>query len=200
MYFVYILQCADKSLYTGITTDLKRRLDEHKRGEGARYTRAKEAVRVVYSEKVANRSEASKREAQIKKLSREKKLELVRSAAGSARPNEKSHTAAMKSFSDRVVEIALSIPRGRVSTYGAIARAAGGGGMAARSITAILGKAHDRGVRDIPYHRIVYSDGSIWVNEDRRTKRLALYKKEGIKVDSRDRIVDFRDKLLDFRE
>jgi len=79
MYFVYILKCADKSLYTGITTDLARRLSEHKTGVGANYTKAKKAVNIVYSEEHANRSAASKREAEIKKWKREKKLELIRS-------------------------------------------------------------------------------------------------------------------------
>jgi alkylated DNA nucleotide flippase Atl1 len=110
----------------------------------------------------------------------------------------KTHKAAMKTFSDRVVELALSIPPGRVSTYGSIARAAGGGGMAAQSITTILGKAWDRGVKNIPFHRIVYSDGRIWVNEEYRKKRMALYKKEGIEVDPNNRIKDFLDKLYDF--
>lgn len=78
MYFVYILECADKSLYTGITTDLSRRLEEHKSGAGGRYTRAKEAVRIAYSEKHADRSSASKREAEIKSWRRERKLALCK--------------------------------------------------------------------------------------------------------------------------
>lgn len=110
----------------------------------------------------------------------------------------KTHKAAMTTFSERVVKLALSIPPGRVSTYGALARAAGGGGMAAQSITTILGKAWERGEKKIPFHRIVYSDGRIWVSETRRKERLALYKKEGIQVDKNDRIVDFRERLWEF--
>ncbi len=110
----------------------------------------------------------------------------------------KTHKAAMTTFSQRVVKLALSIPAGRVSTYGAIARAAGGGGMAAQSITSILGKAWEQGEKKIPFHRIVYSDGRIWVDDAYRAKRLALYKREGIKLDKKDRIVDFRDKLWEF--
>ena len=87
---------------------------------------------------------------------------------------DKNHKAARLSFSERTVRLALSIPPGRVSTYGAIARAAGGGGMAARSISAILGKAWDAGEHGIPFHRIVYSDGRIWVSEEYRKKRMAL--------------------------
>lgn len=110
---------------------------------------------------------------------------------------DKKHKAAIQTFSDRVVKIALSIPPGRVSTYGAIARAAGGGSMASRSITGILAKAWKNGEKKIPFHRIVYSDGRIWVSDEYRTKRLLLYKKEGIKL-QKDRIVDFADKLMTF--
>ena len=109
-----------------------------------------------------------------------------------------SHRAAKKSFSDRVVELALKIPAGKVSTYGAIAKAAGGGGMAAQSITGILSKAWNNGQKNIPFHRIVYSDGRIWTSPEYHKKRLALYKKEGIKIGKDNRIVDFRDKLYEF--
>jgi putative endonuclease len=77
MYFVYILECADKSLYTGITTDVERRLAEHKEGKGGHYTRARGARRMVYVEKSKNRSSASKREAEIKRFSLEQKTQLV---------------------------------------------------------------------------------------------------------------------------
>ena len=77
MYFVYILQCGDGTLYTGVTTDLKRRLSEHKKGEGGSYTRSHGALRMVYSEKACDRSKAQKREAGIKSLPRCKKLELI---------------------------------------------------------------------------------------------------------------------------
>jgi putative endonuclease len=81
MYFVYILECADKSLYTGITTNVERRFKEHQSGTGAKFTRGKHAVKVVYTERKLNRSTASKREAAIKKLSRTEKLNLVYSKA-----------------------------------------------------------------------------------------------------------------------
>lgn len=77
MYFVYILKCNNGSLYTGITTDVERRLAEHKSGTGARYTRAKGAGEIVRIERKKNRSTASKREAEIKKMSRAEKLELI---------------------------------------------------------------------------------------------------------------------------
>lgn len=79
MYFVYIIECIDGSLYTGITTDVKRRLGEHKEGIGGHYTRARGAVKVLYSEQQPNRSSASSRESEIKKWSRDKKLRLIRS-------------------------------------------------------------------------------------------------------------------------
>ena len=83
----------------------------------------------------------------------------------------------MNTFSEWVIELAREIPPGRVTTYGRIARAAGpstssgssSGGMAAQSITGILGKAWKQGVRDIPWHRIVYADGRIWI--DSRTRK-----------------------------
>ena len=101
-------------------------------------------------------------------------------------------------FSERVVKLALTVPIGKVTTYGALARAAGGGGMAAQSITSVLSKAYNNGETRIPFHRIVYSNGTIWTSSHYHAKRIALYKKEGIKVDTDNRIVDFREKLHEF--
>lgn len=78
MYFVYLIECKDKSLYTGITTNIERRFAEHKTGKGGNYTRARKAVKIVYTEKKLNRSTASKREAEIKNLSKSKKLNLIK--------------------------------------------------------------------------------------------------------------------------
>ncbi|MFA5948471.1 MAG: GIY-YIG nuclease family protein [Candidatus Gracilibacteria bacterium] len=78
MYYVYILECADKTLYTGITVDLTRRLKEHNSSPlGAKYTFARRPVRLVYSKKFKNRSSASKEELRIKNLTREDKLKLI---------------------------------------------------------------------------------------------------------------------------
>lgn len=77
-YYVYILECSNKSLYTGITTDLERRFGEHKRGKGGYYTTSNPPIKICYSEKYKNRSEASKREAQIKGWPRTKKLALIK--------------------------------------------------------------------------------------------------------------------------
>ena len=70
-YFVYILRCSDDTLYTGITTELQRRVDEHNHSDkGAKYTKIRRPVTLVYSEVYEDRSSASKREYAIKKLSR----------------------------------------------------------------------------------------------------------------------------------
>jgi len=84
------------------------------------------------------------------------------------------------SFGQKVWALATSIPPGRVTTYGLIAVAAGGGKMAARSITSILGKAPNQGA--IPYHRIVYAGGKIWCTPGREDERLELYAQEDIEV------------------
>lgn len=79
MYHLYILKCADGTLYTGITVDLKRRVTEHNSSSlGARYTRGRRPVRLVYSKRFRNRSTASKEESCIKKMSRAEKLKMVK--------------------------------------------------------------------------------------------------------------------------
>lgn len=79
-WFVYILQCNDKSFYTGITTDIQRRIEEHNSSaKGARYTRSRRPVELVYRETAKDRSIACKREAAIKKLSRNDKTSLISS-------------------------------------------------------------------------------------------------------------------------
>jgi len=77
-YFLYILRCSDDTLYTGITTDIERRLKEHNLGtKGAKYTRSRRPVKLVYKEKLEDKSSALKREYEIKKMSRKKKLLLI---------------------------------------------------------------------------------------------------------------------------
>jgi putative endonuclease len=83
-WYVYILRCADDSLYTGITTDLERRLAEHNDPAGklsARYTRARQPVSLLYYETFASRSAVTRRETAIKRLKRQQKLALI--SAGS---------------------------------------------------------------------------------------------------------------------
>ncbi len=77
MPFVYILRCADGSLYTGYTTDLQRRLKQHQSGHGGKYTRTHRPVELIYSEPYRTRREAMQREIAIKRLPRAKKLVLV---------------------------------------------------------------------------------------------------------------------------
>lgn len=96
-----------------------------------------------------------------------------------------------KTFGERVVELALTIPSGRVTTYGDLARAAGGTPMTAQSVSGILGKAELNGVKGIPWHRIIYSDGRVWLDEEHKVERLKLYKKEKIKLDDKNRVIDF---------
>lgn len=74
MYTLYVIKCNDNSLYTGITTDLKRRLSEHQEKKGSKYVASKLPFKLVHTEKYKNRSEASKREAEIKGWSREMKI------------------------------------------------------------------------------------------------------------------------------
>lgn len=76
---VYILECADQTLYTGITNDLERRLAQHHAGRGAKYTKGRAPLKLLYQEACENRSLASKREIQIKALSRAKKIALINS-------------------------------------------------------------------------------------------------------------------------
>jgi putative endonuclease len=75
---LYILECADGSLYTGITTDVSRRIKQHESGEGAKYTRGRAPLKLLYTKKFKSRSAASKRELEVKKMSREEKLDLIK--------------------------------------------------------------------------------------------------------------------------
>jgi len=76
-WFVYILRCGDSSLYVGISTDIESRVKRHNEGKGAAYTRSHLPVELVWSEPAKSESLAKKREAEIKKWSRAKKLELI---------------------------------------------------------------------------------------------------------------------------
>ena len=77
-YYIYILKCSDKSLYTGVTTDIERRVKEHNKGKGCKYTFPIRPVRCIYSEEYPTISLAMKREKQIKGLPRSRKLDLVK--------------------------------------------------------------------------------------------------------------------------
>lgn len=77
MWYLYILQCGDGSLYTGITTDVEKRLEAHRSGKGAKYTRGRAPLELKYRESCGTHSDAPKRELEVKRLSREEKLTLI---------------------------------------------------------------------------------------------------------------------------
>jgi len=77
MWYVYILRCGDDTLYTGVTDDVEKRLAAHRAGKGAKYTRGRSPLELVYVEEQPDKSAALRREIAIKKLSRREKLKLV---------------------------------------------------------------------------------------------------------------------------
>ena len=76
MWYVYLLECSDSSLYCGITNDIEKRIKTHNSGKGAKYTKVRLPVKLYWFEEQPDRSDASKREYQIKKLSRKEKIKL----------------------------------------------------------------------------------------------------------------------------
>ena len=78
MWYLYILRCKDDSLYTGITTDVEKRLEAHRSGKGAKYTRGRAPLELVYREECGDHSDALRREAEIKRLPRDEKLKLIK--------------------------------------------------------------------------------------------------------------------------
>ena len=109
-------------------------------------------------------------------------------------------------FSKRVIELALTIPAGRVTTYGLLAVAAGGHPILAQMVTSILWKSAER--EKVPWHRIVYSSGKIWLDHRSLDEggtdteinhyRAKLYKAEGIKLDKNNKIIDFEKIIYTF--
>jgi len=77
MWFAYLLRCRDGTLYAGVTTNLRRRLAEHRAGQGSRYVRSRGADKIVYHERCVSRAAALRRERQLKGWSRQKKLDLM---------------------------------------------------------------------------------------------------------------------------
>ena len=78
MWFVYVLLCSDGSFYVGYSDNVKKRFLDHQKGKGGRYTRSHKPIRIVYSEQLDTKSEALKREFEIKSWSREKKINLLK--------------------------------------------------------------------------------------------------------------------------
>ncbi len=102
MYYIYIVQCRDKSLYTGITTDVVRRIKEHNgKKSGAKYTRAKGPVKLVYLKKYPDRSSASVEEARVKSLSRAEKIEFIKNGRKEYLKNKKD---SKKSLSKKYIK------------------------------------------------------------------------------------------------
>lgn len=99
-------------------------------------------------------------------------------------------------FSQKACQLALTIPFGRVTTYGLLCAASGGHPMMSRMITTILSKSPD--VNLIPFHRIVYSNGKIWRDPKYDKWRDILYKQEGIKVGKNNKIINFEQILYTF--
>ncbi len=81
-WYLYIVQCADESLYTGITTDIARRINEHNSGKGAKSLKGKLPVNLVHVEEFNNQTEASRREIAVKSWRREYKLKLIERSQG----------------------------------------------------------------------------------------------------------------------
>lgn len=104
----------------------------------------------------------------------------------------------MKTFSEKVIELAVKIPKGKVTTYGRLAGRAGGGAMSSQSISGVLAKAERAGYI-IPWHRIVYANGKIWIDDAHRAERMKLYKAEKIEIDPKGNIKDFENRLWNFK-
>jgi len=77
MYYIYIVECVDGTLYTGFTVDLEKRIQVHNKGKGAKYTRGRTPLILKYYEEFSSKNEALKREIEIKKLNKLKKIELI---------------------------------------------------------------------------------------------------------------------------
>lgn len=99
-----------------------------------------------------------------------------------------------RTFKTEVIKLAEEIPFGKVTTYGILARAAGGHPMNARNITHILSRSN----KEIPFHRIVYSDGKIWISKDNEQERKKLYQKEGITITNKNKVANLIDHLHTF--
>lgn len=105
----------------------------------------------------------------------------------------------IETFSQRVVKAALSVPKGKVTTYGDLAWVSGGSGQAARSVNGILVRAFRKGETTIPFHRIVFANGRVWKSQDHYAlSREALYEEEGIEIDERGFVKDFRARRYKF--
>lgn len=92
MWFVYVLLCCGGSLYTGIAKDVEKRFLEHVAGKGSAYTRSHKPIRIVYTERKRMKSSALKREAEIKRWARKKKIKMLRLSSPPPRPSTPSQS------------------------------------------------------------------------------------------------------------
>ena len=170
MHYTYILRCADDTLYVGATNNLEKRLHEHNHAKnGAHYTKIRRPVVLLYSEVFETLKESRAREAELKRLSREKKLELVQLLT--------HKKAIMKSFQEKVIDVVKGIKKGTVMTYGEVARRAGNE-KASRAVGTLMAKNNDV---TVPCHRVVKSDGSIGMyNGLQGVDKSELLKQEGV--------------------
>lgn len=164
MYFAYILECADQTLYVGSTNDLDKRLFQHNNAKcGAHYTKIRRPVVLKYHEEFETYAEARKREGELKGLKREEKLELTKTGKK------------ISAFTEKVYHVVQAIPKGKVLTYKQVAEKAGQP-KAYRAVGNILNKNHDP---LIPCHRVIRSNGKIGgYNRGTDAKRKKL-KQEG---------------------
>jgi len=167
-WFVYVVRCRDGSLYTGISTDVEARIARHNEGAGARYTRARRPVRLLYVERKRSRSNALRREAAIKSLSRAEKLELV---AG-------TRSGANKRSSPRRVSVALAGPVAvgvMVTALFVLASPARPGAREAAAAVADTGPASPGGsdtmIERVPVSEGKFIRGSAHGDEDERPVR-----------------------------
>ena len=145
MYFTYILECADGTLYTGSTNDLDKRLFQHNNAKsGAHYTKIRRPVVLRYHEEFRTMHKARQRENALKKLTRSEKLELIKTRS------------LVSVFAGKVYAVVKKIPKGKTLTYKQVAKKAGSE-KAYRAVGNILNKNHDP---LIPCHRVVRSDGT----------------------------------------
>jgi O-6-methylguanine DNA methyltransferase len=165
MWFTYILRCSDDSFYIGISNDVKKRFLNHKNNKGGRYTRSHKVVKVVYKEHFKTKSEALKREFELKRLSHREKEALIKNTMF---------------FCDRVYTIVAKIPKGKVATYGQIARLSGNA-KAARAVGMCM-RTNPFAPR-VPCHRVVGSDGALvgFSGGKGITTKKSMLQKEGVK-------------------
>jgi len=163
MWHVYIILCSDNSFYTGITTDIGRRINEHNSGKAASYTRGRRPVKLFYQESCRSRSEALKREFQIKSLSQKEKIALIgrvylMDARIKAKPVIPLCFDLYTAFQQKVLRAVAAIPRGGVSTYQLIAKQIGKP-KSTRVVGMVL--ANNPFPIAIPCHRVICSDGTL---------------------------------------